>query len=196
MAAFQEWLSQLYAHLGYPQIILLMTLESSLLPVPSELVMIPAGYLAHQGQLNPLLAIACGGLGSIFGAGINYLIGRSLGRAFLLRYGKYLLISEKKYHEAEALFLRNARISTFVGRFLPVIRHLISLPAGVFGMPLLPFVLLTGAGSALWCSVLVGFGYYFGEPAVALVMRYTHELAYLSLAILVLGAGWFMIRRR
>ena len=196
MAAFQEWLSQLYAHLGYPQIILLMTLESSLLPVPSELVMIPAGYLAHQGQLNPLLAIACGGLGSIFGAGINYLIGRSLGRAFLLRYGKYLLISEKKYHEAEALFLRNARISTFVGRFLPVIRHLISLPAGVFGMPLLPFVLLTGAGSALWCSVLVGFGYYFGEPAVVLVMRYTHELAYLSLAILVLGAGWFMIRRR
>ncbi|MDB5975289.1 MAG: DedA family protein [Nevskia sp.] len=196
MAAFQEWLSHLYAHLGYPQIILLMTLESSLLPVPSELVMIPAGYLAHQGQLNPLLAIACGGLGSIFGASINYLIGRSLGRAFLLRYGKYLLISEKKYHEAEALFLRNARISTFVGRFLPVIRHLISLPAGVFGMPLLPFVLLTGAGSALWCSVLVGFGYYFGEPAVALVMRYTHELAYLSLAILVLGAGWFMIRRR
>ena len=196
MAVFQEWLSQLYAHLGYPQIILLMTLESSLLPVPSELVMIPAGYLAHQGQLNPLLAIACGGLGSIFGAGINYLIGRSLGRAFLLRYGKYLLISEKKYHEAEALFLRNARISTFLGRFLPVIRHLISLPAGVFGMPLLPFVLLTGAGSALWCAVLVGFGYYFGEPAVALVMRYTHELAYLSLAILVLGAGWFMIRRR
>ena len=196
MAAFQEWLSHLYAHLGYPQIILLMTLESSLLPVPSELVMIPAGYLAHQGQLNPFLAIACGGLGSIFGAGINYLIGRSLGRAFLLRYGKYLLISERKYHEAEALFLRNARISTFVGRFLPVIRHLISLPAGVFGMPLLPFVLLTGAGSALWCSVLVGFGYYFGEPAVALVMRYTHELAYLSLAILVLGAGWFMIRRR
>lgn len=196
MAAFQEWLSHLYAHLGYPQIILLMTLESSLLPVPSELVMIPAGYLAHQGQLNPLMAIACGGLGSIFGAGINYLIGRSLGRAFLLRYGKYLLISERKYHEAEALFLRNARISTFVGRFLPVIRHLISLPAGVFGMPLLPFVLLTGAGSALWCSVLVGFGYYFGEPAVALVMRYTHELAYLSLAILVLGAGWFMIRRR
>ncbi|WP_029920663.1 DedA family protein [Nevskia soli] len=196
MAVFQEWLSHLYAHLGYPQIILLMALESSLLPVPSELVMIPAGYLAHQGQLNPLLAIACGGLGSIFGAGINYLIGRSLGRAFLLRYGKYLLISEKKYHEAEALFLRNARISTFLGRFLPVIRHLISLPAGVFGMPLLPFVLLTGAGSALWCAVLVGFGYYLGEPAVTLVMRYTHELAYLSLVVLVLGAGWFMIRRR
>ena len=196
MAAFQAWLAQLYAHLGYPQIVLLMTLESSIFPVPSELVMIPAGYLAHQGHLDPLLAVACGALGSVFGASINYLLGRSLGRAFLLRYGRYLLIGEKKYHEAEALFLRNARVSTFAARFLPVIRHLISLPAGVFGMPLLPFALLTGAGSAIWCSVLVGIGYYFGEPGVALVLRYTHQLAYLSLAILVLGAGWFLIRRR
>ena len=196
MAAFQAWIAELYAHVGYPQIILLMALESSLFPVPSELVMIPVGYLAHQGQLDPWLAIACGALGSVFGAGFNYLLGRSLGRAFLLRYGRYLLISEKKYHEAETLFLRNARIATFTGRFLPVIRHLISLPAGVFGMRLVPFVLLTGAGSALWCSVLVGFGYYFGEPGVALMLRYTHELAYVSLAILVLGAGWFLIRRR
>ena len=196
MAAFQAWVADLYAHLSYPYIILLMTLESSLFPVPSELVMIPAGYLAHQGQLDPTLAVACGALGSLLGASFNYLLGRSLGRAFLLRYGRYLLISERKYHEAEGLFLRNARVATFGGRFLPVIRHLISLPAGVFGMPLAPFALLTASGSALWCSVLVGFGYYFGEPGVALVMRYTHELAYLSLAILVLGAAWFLMRRR
>jgi membrane protein DedA with SNARE-associated domain len=196
MAAFQAWVAQLYAHLGYAQIVLLMTLESSLFPVPSELVMIPAGYLAHQGQLDPFLAIGCGALGSLFGASLNYLLGRSLGRAFLLRYGRYLLISERKYHEAEALFLRNAWVATFVARFLPVIRHLISLPAGVFGMRLAPFALLTLAGSALWCSVLVGFGYYFGQPAVALVLRYTHELAYVSLAILVVGAAWFLMRRR
>ena len=196
MALFQAWVAQLYAQIGYPQIILLMTLESSLFPVPSELVMIPAGYLAHQGKLDPLLVVACGALGSLLGASFNYVIGRSLGRAFLLRYGRYLLISEKKYHEAETLFLRNARVATFGGRFLPVIRHLISLPAGVFGMPLPWFTLLTGAGSAIWCAVLVGFGYYFGEPGVALVLRYTHQLAYLSLAILVLGAGWFLIRRR
>jgi len=196
MAAFQAWVADLYAHLSYPYIILLMTLESSLFPVPSELVMIPAGYLAHQGQLDPLLAVACGALGSLLGASFNYLLGRSLGRAFLLRYGRYLLISERKYHEAEGLFLRNARVATFGGRFLPVIRHLISLPAGVFGMPLAPFALLTAGGSALWCSVLVGIGYYFGEPGVALVLRYTHELAYLSLAILVLGAAWFLMRRR
>lgn len=196
MAAFQAWVAQLYAHLGYPQILLLMALESSLFPVPSELVMIPAGYLAHQDQMNPLLAIACGAIGSLIGAGFNYLLGRSLGRAFLLRYGRYLLIGESKYHEAEKLFLRNARAATFGGRFLPVIRHLISLPAGVFGMPLAPFALLTLAGSALWCSVLVAIGYFLGEPAVAMVLRYTHELAYLSLAVLVVGAAWFLLRRR
>jgi membrane protein DedA with SNARE-associated domain len=146
--------------------------------------------------MNPLLAIACGAIGSLIGAGFNYLLGRSLGRAFLLRYGRYLLIGESKYHEAEKLFLRNARAATFGGRFLPVIRHLISLPAGVFGMPLAPFALLTLAGSALWCSVLVAIGYFLGEPAVAMVLRYTHELAYLSLAILVLGVAWFLMRRR
>ncbi len=196
MAAFQAWVAELYAHLGYPYIILLMTLESSLFPVPSELVMIPAGYLAHQGQLDPALAVACGALGSVLGAGLNYLLGRSLGRAVLLRYGRYLLINEKKYHEAEALFLRNARLATFLGRFLPVIRHLISLPAGVFGMPLAWFALLTGLGSALWCAVLVGAGYYFGEPAVNFVRQYTHELGYVCVAALLLGVGWFLLRRR
>lgn len=196
MQAFQQWLAELYAHLGYPQIILLMTLESSIFPVPSELVMIPAGYLAHQGQLDPALAVACGALGSILGAGLNYVMGRYLGRAFLLRWGRYLLINEAKYHEAEKLFLRNARVATFAARFLPVIRHLISLPAGVFGMRLAPFVLLTGLGSALWCAVLVGAGYFFGEPAVRFITTYTHELGYVCVAALALGLGWFMLRRR
>src|SRR3546814_20705548 len=77
------------------------------------------------------------------------------GRAFLLRYGKYFLIDERKYHEAEKLFLRNAQWATFIGRFIPVIRHLISLPAGVFGMRLLPFAVFTWIGATLWCGVLV-----------------------------------------
>jgi membrane protein DedA with SNARE-associated domain len=195
MAVFEVWLAQLYAHLGYPQIILLMTLESSLFPVPSELVMIPAGYLAHHAQLDPVLAIVCGAFGSILGAGLNYLLGQSLGRALLLRYGRYFLINEKKYHEAERLFLHNAKVATFAGRFLPVIRHLISLPAGVFGMRVPAFVLLTGLGSVLWCAVLVAVGYYLGEPGIALVLHYTHQLGYLLLAALVLGVGWFVFKR-
>lgn len=196
MAVFQAWLAQLYSHLGYPQIILLMTLESSLFPVPSELVMIPAGYLAHKGLLDPLLVVACAALGSILGAGCNYVLGRSLGRALLIRYGRYLLINEKKYHEAEALFLRNARLATFGGRFLPVIRHLISLPAGVFGMNFPVFALLTALGSSIWGAVLVAVGYYLGEPGIKLVLHYTQQLGLASVVLLALGLGWFLLRRR
>jgi membrane protein DedA with SNARE-associated domain len=196
MGAFHDWIVHWVAQLGYLEIFALMALESSLLPVPSELVMIPAGYLARAGQLNPWLAIASGGAGSLLGASANYLLGRYLGRAFLLRYGRFMLINERKYHEAEALFLRNAYLATFFGRFLPVVRHLISLPAGVFGMRLTAFALITLAGATLWCCVLVAIGYYFGEPAIAIISRYTHELTLVVVAMLVLGAGWFMLRRR
>src|SRR5882672_4478762 len=110
MDALIEWITQLYANLGYAEIVLLMALESSLFPVPSELVMIPAGYLAQAGKLNPALCVLAGTAGSLTGASANYAIGAWLGRAFLLRYGRYLLIDARKYHEAEALFLRNAYV--------------------------------------------------------------------------------------
>lgn len=196
MDAFSEWLSTVVAHLGYAEIIFLMALESSLFPVPSELVMIPAGYLAARGQLDPLLATLAGGLGSLIGASANYILGRYAGRAFLLRWGKYFLINEAKYHEAERLFMKNAHWATFIGRLLPVIRHLISLPAGVFGMRLLPFALITSAGATLWCAVLVAIGYYLGEGAVDLVRHYSHEVAIAVVLIGVAGVIWFLSRRR
>jgi membrane protein DedA with SNARE-associated domain len=173
-----------------------MALESSLFPVPSEMVMIPAGYLAKTGALDPFLTVLAAAAGSLIGASFNYVIGRYAGRALLLRYGRYVLIDGRKYHQAEGMFLRNANIATFVGRFLPVIRHLISLPAGVFSMPLLPFGTLTVLGSGLWCGVLVATGYFFGEPAVAIAHAYTHEL---SIAIVVALAGfgaWFLWQGR
>lgn len=193
---FVDWLTQLYSGLGYLEITLLMALESSLFPVPSELVMIPAGYLAASGQLNPVLCVLAGTAGSVLGASANYLLGEYVGRAFLLRWGKYLLIDAQKYHEAEAMFLRNARLATFIGRLLPVVRHLISLPAGIFGMPWPLFLLITALGAGLWCTVLVALGYYLGEPAVALARGYTDELAIavgVALAVFVL---WFLFHRR
>ena len=196
MDAFGVWLQELVSRLGYPEIFLLMALESSLFPVPSELVMIPAGYLAARGDLDPALAVLSGALGSLLGASANYALGRYVGRAFLIRWGRYLLINEAKYAEAETLFLRNAKVATFVGRFIPVIRHLISLPAGVFGMGLLPFALLTTLGAGLWCAVLVSLGYFFGEPVVATVRTYTHEVTLVTVAALVLSGAWFMFRRR
>jgi membrane protein DedA with SNARE-associated domain len=172
-----------------------MALESSLVPVPSELVMIPAGYRAATGALHPALCVLAGTLGSVIGASANYLLGEYVGRAFLLRYGKYLLIDERKYHEAEAMFLRNARIATFIGRLLPVVRHLISLPAGVFGMAWGWFLGITALGAALWCAVLVALGYYLGEPAVALAMKYTHELAIAVGVALVAFVLWFLFHK-
>ncbi|HSW13755.1 MAG TPA: DedA family protein [Solimonas sp.] len=196
MEAFGAWLQGIVSQLGYAEIVFLMALESSLFPVPSELVMIPAGYLAAKGQLNPVLAVLAGGVGSLIGASANYVLGRYAGRAFLLRYGKYFLVNERKYHEAEALFLKNANMATFVGRLLPVIRHLISLPAGVFGMALLPFALITTLGATLWCAVLVLLGYYLGEPAIQLVSSYSHEVGLLAVAALGLFIAWFLFRRR
>lgn len=196
MDAFGQWLQELVGRLGYAEIVLLMALESSLFPVPSELVMIPAGYLAARGDLDPWLATLAGAGGSVIGASANYLLGRYVGRAFLLRWGRYLLIDRAKYEEAEALFMRSAMLATFVGRFIPVVRHLISLPAGVFGMSPLPFALLTGLGAGLWCAVLVALGYFFGEPVVAIVVEYTHEATLVTLAGLVIFAAWFMLRRR
>ncbi len=196
MEAFMQWVGGILEHLGYAEIVFLMALESSLFPVPSELVMIPAGYLAAQGKLDPLLAIAAGGFGSVIGASANYVLGRYAGRAFLLRYGKYFLINQQKYQEAEALFMKNANWATFVGRLLPVIRHLISLPAGVFGMALLPFVAITAIGATLWCAILVGAGYYFGEPAVAFISQYLHEVTIAVVVLGVAGALWFIFKRR
>lgn len=196
MAALLDWIAQLYANLGYAEIVFLMALESSVFPVPSELVMIPAGYLARAGKLDPVLSVAAGTLGSLLGASANYLAARYAGRALLLRYGKYVLVDERKYHEAESLFMRNANLATFVGRLLPVVRHVISLPAGVFAMPLLPFFALTALGAALWCSVLVGAGWYFGEPAVNIVRTYTHELALAVVAGLVALAAWLFWKTR
>lgn len=196
MEAFRDWLGALVDQLGYAEIVFLMALESSLFPVPSELVMIPAGYLAAQGKIDPWLAVAAGAFGSLLGASANYALGRYAGRAFLLRYGRYLLINERKYHEAEALFLKNAIVATFVGRLIPVIRHLISLPAGVFGMRLPSFAIVTTVGAALWCAILVAVGYHFGEAGVQLVMRYSHEVGIVALLLLVGWIVWFLLRRR
>ncbi|MFT4048072.1 MAG: DedA family protein [Solimonas sp.] len=196
MHLFTTWIEQYVAQLGYLQIFLLMALESCLFPVPSEFVMIPAGYLARRGGLDPALAALSGGLGSLLGASVNYALGRYAGRAFLLRWGKWFLIDERKYHEAEKLFLRNAVWATFVGRFIPVIRHLISLPPGVFGMPLAPFAVATLIGATLWCTVLVGVGWWFGESAARVMRHYSDEIGVVALLLVAVFVLRFLLKGR
>lgn len=146
---------------GYLGIIILMTLESCFIPFPSEVVMIPAGYLAHKGELNLSLCILSGILGSILGALINYYLCFFWGRDFILRYERFFGITEKKFAKFEDFFNKHGEFSTFVCRLLPGIRQYISMPAGLAKMKLINFVVFTAAGSGIWVSILVFLGYFW-----------------------------------
>jgi membrane protein DedA with SNARE-associated domain len=174
MHAVIDWLLQTIGSMGYPGIFLLMALESSVIPIPSELVMPPAGYLAQQGQMNMAAAILCGTAGSLIGAYANYFAAHFLGRPLILKYGKYVFITEEKFAKVETFFLKHGEISTFIGRLLPVVRHLISLPAGLAGMNHLKFSLYTLLGAGIWVTVLTFLGYFIGSNQ-DLIMKYSHH---------------------
>jgi membrane protein DedA with SNARE-associated domain len=184
MHAVIDWLLQTIGALGYPGIFLLMAMESSVIPIPSELVMPPAGYLAQQGKMSMTVAILCGTLGSLVGAYANYFAAHYLGRPLLLKYGRYVFITEEKFAKVEKFFLKHGEISTFIGRLLPVVRHLISLPAGLAGMNHWKFSLYTLLGAGIWVTVLTFIGYFIGENQ-ELIMEYSHHAVF---AVLLLSA--------
>lgn len=196
MHVFIDWLVTTIGAMGYPGIFLLMAMESSVIPVPSELVMPPAGYLAQQGQMNIAAAILAGTVGSLVGAYVNYFAARHLGRPLLLKYGKYVWITEEKFTRVETFFLRHGEISTFLGRLLPVVRHLISLPAGLAGMGHLRFSLYTLLGAGIWVTVLTYIGYFIGEKR-ELIMRYSHQAVLIViLCSIVIIVVYVTIHRR
>lgn len=191
-----SWLLETIGSMGYPGIFLLMAMESSIIPVPSELVMPPAGYLIHQGRMAWLPAILAGTFGSLAGAYANYYAAHYLGRPLILKYGRYVLIPPDKFQRVESFFLRHGEISTFIGRLLPVIRHLISIPAGVAGMNHLRFTLYTLLGAGIWCSILTWIGYAIGQNQ-ELVMAWSHRaLVWVILASCGLVAGYIWRHRR
>ena len=174
-----------FSTIDYTAIFILMTLESSIIPVPSELVMIPAGISAMNGTINPFLAILVGWLGSVVWALLNYwILDRFLGKPFLEKYGKYILISHAKYTRAEDLFLKNSKLYTFLGRLIPVVRHLISIPAGIFRMEMNSFISITFLWATLWCAILVTLGYFFGEAFLKIISTYSNEVGYISVVLI------------
>ena len=168
------WLVTTIGALGYPGIFLLMAMESSVIPIPSELVMPPAGYLAQQGQMHMVIVILCGTAGSLVGAYVNYFAAHYLGKPLLLKYGKYVWITEEKFARVERYFRDHGEISTFIARLLPVVRHLISLPAGLAGMNHFKFSFYTLLGAGLWVTVLTFIGYFIGAER-ELIMQYSHQ---------------------
>jgi membrane protein DedA with SNARE-associated domain len=201
LSSFFHWLAATILTLGYPGIAVLMAIESSVLPLPSELVMPPAGYLAAKGQMNAVLAVAVGTLGSVIGALVNYALALFVGEPLLRKYGKYVLVSARSLDRTEAFFRRHGEISTLIGRLLPVVRHLISIPAGVSRMRLGRFIFFTALGAALWCAILTYLGWLIGrhgQQVETVIGTYVHHtlLTYIIPGIVILLGAYVFWRRR
>ena len=189
--AIIDWVLAVTQGLGYSGLVVLMTIESSFLPLPSEIIIPPAAYLASQGKMSLLLIVIFGTLGSILGASVNYALSRSLGRMIIFKlaaqpWARLFLITPKKIDDAERYFLSSAKSATFLGRLVPVIRHLISIPAGFSRMPFGPFLLYTALGSAVWVSILAALGYFIGANQHLLSLYYRE----ISAGLLTLGVAW------
>ena len=182
-------------HLNYWVITLLMAIESSFIPFPSEVVVPPAAYLAASGDdLNVLLVVLCATVGALVGALVNYFLALHLGRPLVYRFansrlGHMCLIDQEKVEVAERYFDRHGAIGTFVGRLVPAVRQLISIPAGLSRMSLSRFLLYTALGAGLWNSILAAIGYYLASvvPYDQLDAAVAHYSVYLKVAMLLLG---------
>jgi len=163
LQTFLNWLIDTIGSLGYPGIIVLMFIESTFIPLPSELVIPPAGYLISQNQMSWIGVILSGTAGSSLGALFNYAIAVYLGRPFILRYGKYFGVTQKHFIKGEIFFQKHGNISTFVGRLILGIRHYISFPAGLARMNLKKFCFYTALGAGTWVWVLAYIGYFVGN---------------------------------
>ncbi|PUE65356.1 DedA family protein [Arcobacter lacus] len=193
LSSIINFIVETVSSLGYFGIFIMMFLESSFFPFPSEVVMIPAGYLASKGEMNIYLVLLFGILGSLAGALFNYYFAIKLGRAFLLRYGKYILISEETILKMEEFFKNHGHISTFSGRLIPGVRQYISLPAGLAKMNIFVFSLYTSLGAGIWVLILTILGYFLGNNQ-ALVKEYLHIIVIVILILLAIFA-YFYYRR-
>ncbi len=163
-------LEQYAAVWGYVAIVVLMAIESSFIPFPSEVIMIPAGFLAARGALScgvpwldGVLAVLVGLVGSMIGAYVNYFLALKLGEPFLRKYGKYFFLKPATLDRASEIFRKYGDLATFVCRLLPAIRQLISLPAGLTRMNFRRFSFFTALGAGIWTAILTGIGYYCGR---------------------------------
>lgn len=177
--------------LGYFGIFAMMFLESSFFPFPSEVVMVPAGYLAAKGEMNLYLAILAGIGGSLAGAVFNYLLALKFGRAFLSKYGKYVLVKEETLQKMEDFFAKHGHISTFSGRLIPAVRQYISLPAGLAKMDLWKFSLYTSLGAGIWVMILALLGYFIGHNQ-ELIGEYIKIIIVSILVLLAIGIFFYI----
>ncbi|MCX6734976.1 MAG: DedA family protein [Candidatus Peregrinibacteria bacterium] len=176
-----------------------MAIESSFVPLPAELIITPAAYLAYQGKMNVYLIVVFGVLGSLVGALFNYLIAHFLGKKLIYSlvdkpWARFFFLNRESLVKAEGYFLKYGEASTFIGRMIPVIRHLISLPAGFVGMNLVSFSIYTILGTAVSLSMLAALGYFFGENQ-ALLESYYKEITIGIIALVILVVLVLILRK-
>lgn len=198
LESFTTWLSHSLSSLSYLDIFILMTLENSFLPIPSEIILLPAGYLAAAGKISLWGAITASTVGTVLGATINYYLALHLGRRVIHRFArqswaKWFMLDEERLTKAEDYYRANGKVSTLIGRCVPVVRQFISLPAGLAKMNIWHFLLYTTLGSTLWSTLLALIGYWFGAYQ-SLIVAYLNKISNITLIVLVSAFVYIIIK--
>ena len=192
------WIADLIDAFGALGVALLMALENLFPPIPSELILPFAGFLVGRGELGFLPVLVASTAGSLFGALVLYALGRWGGRNLILRYGRFLRVKEADLDRAEGWFDRYDEWVVLFGRMVPGIRSVVSIPAGMLGMPFVRFVLLTTAGSAAWNALLLGAGWYLGDnwQQIADIVGSASNVVLVLVAVALVSAAVWWWRRR
>lgn len=192
---FSDWLVHFVHGFGYVGIFIMTFLESTFAPIPAEMTMVPAGYLAYKGEMNFWLLLLVSILGTLAGSYFNYWLAQHYGRRFLLAYGKYMLFKPEKLDAMERYFKSHGEVSIFTGRLVPGLRHFISFPAGLAHMDLKKFFIYTGVGGAIWMFVLLLVGYEIGSNQ-QLVKAYLPLITLVTLGLVAVGVVVYIYTHR
>lgn len=190
-----NWLVHFVHEFGYIGIFVMAFLESTFVPIPSEVTMVPAGYLVQQGHMSFGIVFVVSTLGALGGSLANYFIAYHFGRKFLYRYGKYMFLPHDKMKKLDKYFASHGDISTFTGRLIPGVRHVISFPAGLAHMDLKKFCVYTTVGGGLWMLTLILVGYLIGDNP-DLVHAYMPYITAIFLTAVVIMVVWYVRRNR